>query len=129
MSAGERAARDALHGSVQENAEQMRLAEESRVLLSGIVRGELRDELRLAVAEGLASFLNEDQIERFWRKGFEVAHKESKKRLREAAGDLVLGGLRGLLKWGSMVAVMVAFAFYVGGFDLARAMWAAITRG
>lgn len=101
------------------------LTEESRLLLAAM----LRDEMRLAVAEGIAAAMTEENAERFWRKGFEVAQVEAKKRLREGAGDLVLGGLRGLLKWGSMAAVLVAFAYYVGGWTLAKAVWTAISTG
>lgn len=126
---GEHAAREGLRSSVNENAKQMLLAQESRELLASIWRNELRDEMRIGVAEGLAAFLSEETIERIWKKGFEVAQKESGKRLRDAAGNLVLDGARGLLKWGSGILVVIVFAYYIGGFALAKTVWIALTKG
>jgi hypothetical protein len=128
MSAGEEAAA-ALRASKAGNAAQQALVQESRELLTSFIRQEFGDQMRVSVAEGLAAFMSEANMERFWKKGFEVAQKESRKRLRDAAGDLVLGGVRGLAKWGSMALVLVAFAYYIGGFALAKTMWLAITKG
>lgn len=122
MAGGEDAARAGLGASVERNKGQVAMTEESRLILAAM----LRDEMRVAVAEGIAAAMSEENAERFWKKGFEVAQAEAKKRLREGAGDLVLGGVRGLLKWGSMVTVLVAFAYYLGGWAAAKAVWAAV---
>jgi len=130
--AAEEQAGAALKASAAINAGQQAITDESRVLLAGL----LRDEMRVAVAEGVAAAapailaaVSEEAMERFWAKGFEVAQKQAKKRLRDGAGDLVLSGLRGLLKWGSMVVILLAFAYWVGGWALAKVIWTAITKG
>lgn len=121
MTSAEEAAA-ALRASKSINYGQQALTEESRLLLAAM----LRDEMRMAVAEGISAALTDENAERFWVKGFEVAQRESRKKLRNAAGELVIGGLRGLLKWGSMAIVLLAFAWYVGGFAMVKAVWAAI---
>jgi hypothetical protein len=125
MTAGEEAARSALAESVERNRADVQLAHET----VEVVRGVLRQEMRDAVAEGIAMAMTDENAERFWVKGFEVAQQQAKKRLRDGAGDLVLGGLRGLFKWGSMVVIALAFAYYVGGWSLVKTVWAAFNKG
>ena len=89
----------------------------------------LEKRMRAAVKAGIADAMTDENADRFWTKGFEVAQRESRKRLRNAAGDLVIGGMRGLVKWGSMVFVMLAFAYYIGGGAMFKAAWTALTKG
>lgn len=129
MSAGEEAARAALGEDVERQRSQVEMLHGSRELLTSILRNELRDEVRIGVAEGITAAMTDEAAERFWVKGFEVAQKQAKQRLRDGAGDLALGALRGLLKWGSYALLTLAFAYYVGGWTLAKAVWTTIKQG
>jgi hypothetical protein len=125
MTAGEEAARHGLGESVHKNRAQMEMTQESRALLASMVR----EEMRTAVTEGITAALTDENAERFWNKGFEVAQKQAKRRLREGAGDLVIGGVRGLVKWGGGAVVVLGFAYYVGGWQLVKTVWSTIMKG
>lgn len=119
---GAEAAAAALRESVNRNRAQQEIVEESRLLLVSVIRTEMRD----AIREGILASLTDEAAERFWNKGFEVAQVQARQRLRDGAGDLVIGALKGLFKWGSMAVVLLAFAYYVGGWTLLKAVGAGI---
>jgi negative regulator of sigma E activity len=77
MTTGDQAARASLRESFEENSEQMRLAHESRELLVSFMRAELRDELRIAFAEGLQAALTSEDM---WAKVFAVLQKQAAER-------------------------------------------------
>lgn len=112
MSAGEKAARDALRESMDTNREQVRLVTESRLLL--------RDDIRDAVREGITEAMTEENAERFWMKGFEIAQQQAAQR----AGLLVLGGLKRILG----IAAIVMAIYMLAGAPAAKAVWAALTK-
>jgi hypothetical protein len=129
MSAAEDAVRAGMADDVERQRDQIEMLHGSRELLTSILRNELRDEVRIGVSEGITAAMTDEAAERFWAKGFEVAQKQAKQRLRDGAGDLALGALRGLFKWGSYALLTLAFAYYVGGWTLAKAAWTAIKQG
>lgn len=121
-SAAEKSAAAALRASVAVNQGQQTLTEESRQLLTSFLRGELRDELRIAVAEGISAAMTEDAAERFWNKGFEVLQKQATVR----TGRFVLGGLTAVAKKALWVVVFVGLAYSFGGWNLVKTVWAAV---
>lgn len=111
----------ALRASKAINQGQQVLTEESRVLLAAM----LRDEMRLAVAEGIAAAFTEETAELFWNKGFEVLQQRAKQK----AGGFLLEGLTAAAKKLLWIAVFVGIAYSVGGWALMKAVWAALTKG
>jgi hypothetical protein len=123
---GAEAAAAALRESVAQNKRQQEVVEESRLLMLSLIRSEMKEAVQDAVRQGILASMTDEAAERFWNKGFEVAQLQARKRLRDGAGDLVIGALKGLFKWGSMAVVLLAFAYYVGGWTLLKAVGAGI---
>ena len=121
-SPGSAAALDGLRGSVDRNRDQMALMEESRVLLTGIIRNEIRDELRIAVAEGIAAAMTDEAAERFWSKGLDVMRRQAR---QKAGGFLLEGVLAGGKKLLWIGAFLLA-VYSIGGWTLLKTVWAAI---
>jgi hypothetical protein len=117
MSAGENAARAGLGESVRENRQQVAMTEESRVLLSAM----LRDEMRGAVADGIRDAMTDDNAERFWTKGLHVLQEQAAQR----AGLLVLGGLKKVIG----IAAIVLAVYLLAGGPAAKAVLGAFTKG
>lgn len=117
MSAGEKAARDALRESVEHNRTEVKLASETIRLLTAGVRQEVSD----GVAEGIVRAMTDENAERFWLKGFEIAQTQAANR----AGWLVLGGLKRV--FGISVIVLAVYLF--AGSTAAKAILAALTKG
>jgi hypothetical protein len=115
----------ALRASKPMHQGQQALAEESRVLLTSFIRAELRDELRMAVADGITAAMTDEAAERFWSKGLEVLQRQAKQK----AGGFLLDGLAAAAKKLLWVAVFVVIAYSVGGWALMKAVWAALTKG
>lgn len=121
MSAAEQEAAAALRASAGINQAQQVMTEESRVLLAAL----LRDEMRIAVAEGIAAAMTDEAAERFWAKGLEVLQRQA----TERTGRLVLGGLMTLAKRLFWVSVFLAAIYSIGGWTAVKHVWAAISRG
>lgn len=121
MPTTEEQAAAALRASVAINHGQQILTEESRLLLAAM----LRDEMRVAVAEGISAALTDDAAERFWNKGLEVLQRQA----TERTGRFILGGLAQMLKKVLWVGVLVLAIYSVGGWALLKAVWAAINKG
>jgi hypothetical protein len=122
MSAAEDQARAALKASAAINQGQQVLTEESRQLLTAFIRTELRDELRLAVAEGITAAMTDSAAERFWNTGLEVLQRQAKQK----AGGFLLEGVATAAKKALWIAVLVGIAYSIGGWTLLKAVWAAI---
>lgn len=116
MSAGEDALRDGMRESVAGNREQVAMTEESRVLLVGL----LRDEMRVAVRDGIAEALSDANAERFCG----VVLQQLSKRAEEKAGAFVLGGVKRLLG----VGVILAAVWMLGGGAAVKVVWALMDR-
>lgn len=110
--------RAALAASVAENREQV-LTEESRQLLADIVR----EQMRLAVAEGMAAAMTDEAAERFWKTGLEVLQRQA----QERAGQFLLDGLMAALRKALWVGGLLLVAYSLGGWSLLKAIWAALT--
>lgn len=122
MSTAEDQARAALKASTAINQGQQVLTEESRLLLTAFIRAELRDELRMAVAEGITAAMTDSAAERFWNKGLEVLQRQAKQK----AGGFLLEGVTTAAKKALWIAVFVGIAYSIGGWTLLKAVWAAI---
>lgn len=122
---GENEARDALKQSVEKNRNEVRLAAETMLVL----RGEIRDEISLrmpeAVADGIQRVLTTENAERLFNTFFEVMHKKT----REGAGDLAIGGIKSVAKWGGLALMGVGVIFYFGGWAGLKLAWSFATRG
>jgi hypothetical protein len=116
MTTAEDAAAAALRESVNRNRCQQVLTEESRLLLAAT----LRDEMRVAVSEGLEAVLTS---ERMWAKVFTVLQDQASER----TGRFVLGGLSAIFKRALWVGAFALIAYSIGGWTLLKAVWAAIT--
>ena len=111
----------ALRASKAINQGQQALTDESRVLLAAI----LREEMRIAVAEGIAAAMTDEAAERFWNKGLEVLQRQAKQR----AGGFLLDGLITAGKKLLWIGLFVVVAYSIGGWTLLKAVWAAISKG
>lgn len=117
MTPGEAAVRTGMGKSMSDNAQQMVLTDESRVLLAAL----LRDEMRVAVAEGIAASLTDDNAERFWRKGMQVLQEQAAKQ----AGILLWGGIKRALGIGAVVLLV----WLVAGAPAAKVVLGAFSKG
>lgn len=108
----------ALKASMAINREQQVLTEESRLLLAAM----LRDEMRVAVAEGIAAALTDENAERFWSKGLEVLQRQA----REQTGRFVLDGITAVVKRALWIGLFVVVAYSMGGWSLVKTVWAAV---
>jgi hypothetical protein len=112
----------ALRASRAINAGQQDLTEESRLLLTSMLRNELRDELRIAVAEGMQAVLTNDEV---WAKVFSVLQRQA----TERTGRFVLGGITAVFRKLLWIGLFAAFVYSAGGWALLKAVWAAMNRG
>lgn len=115
MSAAEEAAA-ALRASKAINNGQQLLTEESRLLLAAM----LRDEMRVAVSEGIESVLTSELM---WAKVFEVLQKQA----TERTGRWVLGGLTTMAKKAVWLSVFALMVYSIGGWALLKTVWTAMT--
>ena len=118
MTESEREAAAALRASMAINEGQQALTDESRVLLVAL----MRDEMRVAVAEGIAAALTDEAAERFWSKGLEVLQRQAKAK----AGGFLLDGVLAAGKKLMWVSVFLLVAYSVGGWTLLKTIWAAM---
>jgi hypothetical protein len=112
MSTSEEAAA-ALRESVDRNAQQQALTEETRVLLQSWVRNEIGDEMRLAVAEGIRAAMTPQAAREFWSVGLDVLQEQAK----NAAGGWVLSGVSGLLKKAGLFMLLGGLVYWIGGWS------------
>lgn len=108
----------ALRASKVINMGQQALTDESRVLLAAL----LRDEMRVAVAEGLEAVLTNEAV---WAKVFVVLQKQA----TERTGRFVLGGLTAVLKKALWIGAFALVAYSIGGWTLLKTLWAAMSKG
>lgn len=104
---GEEAVRSANRASKEINKVQQALTEESRVLLVGLLRDEMRD----AVRDGISEAMTEDNARAFFRTGIAVLREEAKSQ----AGGLVLDGLRNLAKLAFWALLILVGVYSIGG--------------
>lgn len=103
----------ALRESVDRNTERMAHDDESRALLTSFVRTEMRDEMRLAVAEGIRAAMTTEAAREFWSVGLDVLQEQAK----SAAGGWVLSGVSGLLKKAGLFLLLGGLVYWVGGWS------------
>lgn len=118
MTPGESSAAAGLRESVERNRSQQALTEESRLFLAAM----LRDEMRVAVAEGIAAALTDEAAERFWAVGLEVLQRQAKQK----AGGFLLDGFLAASRKALWVGVFVVIAYSLGGWALLKTIWAAL---
>lgn len=111
----------ALRASKAINHCQQVLTEESRLLLAAIVR----DEMRVAIAEGISAAMTDAAAERFWSKGMEVLQRQAK----EKAGDFLVDGVTTAAKRLLWVGVFALVVYSVGGWTLVKSVWSAVVKG
>lgn len=118
MTVAEEQAAAALRASMGINQCQQMLTDESRVLLAAI----LREEMRIAVAEGISAALTDEAAERFWAKGLEVLQRQA----QQKAGRFLLDGVLAAGKKLLWVGIFVLAVYSVGGWTLMKTIWAAM---
>lgn len=116
MSSADEAAA-ALRASKAINQGQQVLTDESRVLLASL----LRDEMRVAVAEGITAAMTDEAARRFTLAMLETLQEQAAQR----AGMFVLGGLKKALG----IAVIVLAVWMFLGAPAAKAVFGAFTKG
>ncbi|MBA3773838.1 MAG: hypothetical protein H0X13_15510 [Ramlibacter sp.] len=114
-----------MKASMAINHAQQELTEESRVLLTSIVASVVRDEMRIAVAEGISAALTDEAAERFWAKGLEVLQRQATVK----TGRFILDGVSTLAKKLFWVGLIVLAIYSVGGWAAIKVAWAAINKG
>lgn len=102
---GERAAKQALGGSVEENRHQVSMTEESRVLLAATLRQEMGD----AFARGLKEAMTSDNARHFMRAMLTEAQVIAREKSDQFAGSIVRAGARKLLLFVVLGSVVYAF--------------------
>lgn len=84
----ENQARESLRRSVDENKSQQALVQESRELLTSLIRNEMRDDLRIAVAEGVQAAMTDANAQRFVRSMLAEAQRMAAEKSVEVAGGV-----------------------------------------
>jgi hypothetical protein len=97
------------------------LSDETRLLLASMVR----DEMRTAIAEGIAAAMTDDAAERFWGKGLEVLQKQAQAK----AGEFLLEGVGAAVKKALWIGLIVACVYTLGGWNIAKSVWLSIKGG
>jgi hypothetical protein len=97
------------------------LSDETRILLAHMVR----DEMRLAIADGISAAMTDETAERFWSKGLEVLQKQAQRK----AGEFLLEGVGAAIKKAAWITLIVAAVYTLGGWHLAKSVWASLMKG
>ncbi len=116
----EDAAKAALQASMGINAAQVTMTEESRRMLAAM----LREEMRVAVAEGIAAAMTDEAARKFALIFFGVAKTELRTQTKSTLGDWLLTGLGMLAGKIGWWLLFVAAVWWVGG---PAAAWKALT--
>lgn len=104
-------ARTGLDDSLDRNRQQHLLVEESRVLLTGLLRAELSDELRIAVAEGIQAAMTDEAAQRFVRSVL----SEAQQMATAKTGEVVGGAVWALMKRGALFMFLGSIVYAIGG--------------
>lgn len=99
----------ALKASMSINAAQVALTEESRLMLKAM----LRDEMRVAVAEGVRAAMTQEAAVEFWATGLDVLQKQA----AQAAGGWVMTGLGALFRKVALFALLGGLVYALGGWS------------
>lgn len=79
--------------------------------------------MKAAVADGVKSALSDPEtVTKFWDGAFEVLNRHASQK----TGELVLGGLKGLLKRGAIFLVVGLVVYNVGGWAALVALWKSV---
>lgn len=105
----ETTARDALRASVHTNQQQQALTEESRLLLADM----LENRMRIAVAEGIAESMTDENAARFCR----AVLSEAQKMASEKTGQMVGGAVMALVKRGLLFVFLGSIVYAIGGWS------------
>jgi hypothetical protein len=73
----------------------------------------LREQMKTAVSEGIASAINEETAEAFWSAGLNVLQKQA----QQHAGRFVIGGLWGLARKLGLFLMLGGIVYAVGGWS------------
>lgn len=111
---GEAATAQAMRKSVDDNARQMLLTHESRELLTSFVRTEVRDEMRLAVSEGITAAMTAENARTF----VHVVVAEAQAMATAKTGEVVGNAVWGLVKRGLLFLIMGSLIYKIGGWAL-----------
>lgn len=99
--------RATLAASVATNKAAVQRTDEDRVLLTSM----LRDEMRIAVAEGVRAAMTQEAAIEFWTTGLTVLQEQA----RQAAGGWVMSGLGALLKKIALFMLLGGIVYALGG--------------
>lgn len=111
MTPGEAAVRAGMGESMSENAHQVAITQESRELLAAL----LRDEMRVAVAEGISAALTPAKAREFAVVFLDAVKQQTNSKVNEVAGGVVRAALK-KLAW---FVVAGSVVYWIGG-------WAAL---
>jgi len=110
----EEIARAKLRVSVSDNREQMHMTEESRLLLAALIR----DEMRVAVAEGIGAAMNDKNAATFCR----AMVQEAKNMAAEKSVEMAGGVLKAFLGKALTFVFLGSLVYAVGGWSALAAM-------
>jgi hypothetical protein len=111
-----------LRASVAENRQQMVMTEESRLLLAAL----MRDEMRLAVSEGIQEAFDRALTEENARRVFQIGMDVMQEQAARSAGRMLWSGVKGLLRMAFWPFFLLLAAFLIGGPGLFKTIWAAL---
>lgn len=111
-------ARESLRKSVADNREQMDLTDESRVLLERLLGDQLEDRMRVAVAEGIAGAMSDDNARRFVQAVLSEMQKAATLKAGEITGNVLKAAVGKLL----MFIVMGLIVYSWGGWGALATM-------
>lgn len=117
MTPGAAAARAGMDKSLGDNAQQMAMTDESRQLLADL----LEERMRIAVAEGIAAMLTDENAQRFWRTGMQVLQEQAAKQ----AGMFLWSGIKRALG----IGIIVLLVWVLAGAPAAKVVLGALSKG
>lgn len=117
----EELARASLRVDVMRNQSQMAMTEESRLLLAALIR----DEMRVAVADGITEAMTDANAAKFCR----AMVSEAKNMATDASVEVAGGLLKDLLKKGLMFLFLGSLVYGIGGWSALAAVGKWFTSG
>lgn len=115
---GESAARAGMRKSVTDNRGQMDLTDESRRLLGDLLGDQLEDRMRVAVAEGIAASMTNENAQRF----VQAVLSEMQKAATIKAGELTGSVLKAAFGKVLMFMVLGSIVYAWGGWSALAAL-------
>lgn len=112
------ATRENLRQSVADNRDQQALVQESRELLTDLMRNEMHDGMRMAVAEGIQAALTEDNARKF----VQAVLAEFQAAATMKTGQIAGGLLKAFIGRVFLFVMLGSIVYAVGGWNALAAL-------